>query len=308
MSLDSSLPSPAPRTLLTEAPSVTYRDPYDYHPPKGDALSLILASPHSGRAYPPAFQSQLDVPLIDLRRTEDAFMDELIAPGRALGAGLLTARYARGFVDLNRDPLELDRRMFAGKPPRACGLPGPRVEAGLGCIPRIGARGADIYRSLLDPDEVEARLTDIHEAYHGCLSSELKRLRALHGAVWLIDCHSMPSRQPGKRPLSDIVIGDRYGASCSPRLVGLIERRFRKLGYSVSRNAPYAGGYTTLRYGRPGQAVHAVQIEIRRDLYMDETRVEPGTGFSRMQGDLAAVMADIVGHVRHMTRAHGAPA
>lgn len=298
MSLVSPLNPATSQDAPVEMPSLAYRDPFAYHAPSGDGLALILASPHSGTCYPASFQAVLNVPLIDLRRIEDAFMDQLIAPGRTLGAGLMAARYARGFIDLNRDPLELDRRMFRGKPPRACSLPGPRVEAGLGCIPRVGARGINIYQGLLEPDEVEARLSDIHEAYHEKLASELNRLCTLHGSAFLVDCHSMPSRQPGRRPLSDIVLGDRYGASCSPRLASLIERRFRKLGYSVTRNAPYAGGYTTLRYGRPGRGIHAVQIEIRRDLYMDEASVEPGAGFNRVRDDLAVVFADIAGFVR----------
>lgn len=292
MSLAAPYPVPASRQP-SGSKTLSYAAPFDYKPPSAPGLPLIFASPHSGQHYPDAMREQLCVPLIDLQRTEDAFMDELIAPGREAGAGIMTARYARGFVDLNRDPLELDRRMFDGPPPRRCGLPGPRVEAGLGCIPRVGARGHAIYRARLDPAEGEARLRDVHDAYHLRLSEELKRLRAACGVSFLIDCHSMPSRQPGRRPLADIVLGDRFGSSCSAKLTGLVEARFRKMGYSVARNAPYAGGYTTLRYGRPRRGIHALQIEIRRDLYMDELRVLRGDAFPRMASHMGELVAEI---------------
>lgn len=285
-----------------ENATFSYAAPFDFQAPSAPDLPLIFASPHSGQHYPDTMREALCVPLIDLQRTEDAFVDDLIAPAREAGAGLILARYARGFVDLNRDPLELDRRMFDGPPPRQCGLPGPRVEAGLGCIPRVGARGHTIYRGRLDPAEGEARLRDVHDAYHAHLSTTLKALRESHGVSFLIDCHSMPSRQPGRRPLADIVLGDRFGSSCSPKLTGLVESKFRKLGYSVARNAPYAGGYTTLRYGRPRRSVHALQIEIRRDLYMDETRVLRHDTFPRMANHMGQLIAEISAFVARQAR------
>lgn len=297
MSVAAPLPSSSNLAEPVSSP-IVYGAPFSYVPPQDDRLPLIFASPHSGQHYPEVLRTALGVPLIDLQRTEDAFVDELFSGVTGKGAGLLTARYARAFIDLNRDPLELDPRMFEGPPPRRCGLPGPRVEAGLGCIPRVGARGHTIYRTRLDPIEVEARLRDVHDAYHRHLSAELSRLHDLHGVAWLIDCHSMPSRQPSRRPLAEIVLGDRFGSSCCGRLTSLIEKRFRKLGYTVARNAPYAGGYTTLRYGRPQRDLHAIQIEIRRDLYMDELRVQRDSGFSQLAHDVGEVISDLVAHVR----------
>ncbi|MCI4644819.1 MAG: N-formylglutamate amidohydrolase [Hyphomonadaceae bacterium] len=301
MSLAAPIPS-TPRISEPVSTPVTYGAPYTYLPPREDGLPLIFASPHSGQYYPDTMRDALCVPLIDLQRTEDAYVDDLFAAAAGRGAGFLTARYARAFVDLNRDPLELDKRMFDGPPPRRCGMPGPRVEAGLGCIPRVGARGHTIYRTRLAPEEGEARLRDVHDRYHRHLSAELSRLHALHGMAYLIDCHSMPSRQPSRRPLAEIVLGDRFGSSCCGRLTSLIEKRFRRLGYTVARNAPYAGGYTTLRYGRPQRGLHAIQIEIRRDLYMDELRVQRAAGFSQLAHDVSEVVADLVAHVTRQAR------
>lgn len=274
-------------------PDRHYPDPFNYTAPADDGPPLILASPHSGRVYPSRMRAALCVPLIDVQRTEDAFIDQLVERTAADGAGVLTARYARAFVDLNRDPHELDPRMFRDKPPRRFGQPGPRVQAGLGCLPRVGARGTPIYACRMSSEEGERRLADVHDTYHAHLNGELERLRQSHGAVFLVDVHSMPSRQPGRRRLAEIVLGDRFGSSCTSRLTGLVERRFRRLGLTVARNAPYAGGYTTLRYGRPALGLHALQIEIRRDLYLDEANVEKTEGFSGLARILSLVIADI---------------
>jgi N-formylglutamate amidohydrolase len=173
-------------------------------------------------------------------------------------------------------------------------MPTARVEAGLGCLPRVAARGEAIYARRLTRSEGEARLSGIHDIYHQCLATELGSLKERHGRAFLIDCHSMPSVQPGRRNLADIVLGDRFGSSCDPRLTGRIERAFRANGFSVARNAPYAGGYTTRRYGRPKRDFHAVQIEINRGLYMDEQAVETSAGFAQMQQVLSAIVVEIL--------------
>ncbi len=251
---------------------------------------VVFASPHSGLLYPPDLQAQLQVPIIDLRRTEDAFVDELFACAPAQGAVLISANYARTYVDLNRDARELDASMFADGVPRTCGLPSARVEAGLGCLPRVGASGREIYGEKLSRAEGARRLDHIHDGYHAVLGAELERLKLDWSDIVLIDCHSMPSVQPGRSGLPDIVLGDRFGSSCDGALTGVVERRFRHHGLSVSRNAPYAGGYTTRRYGRPRSGVHALQIELNRDLYMHEVSVEKSASF----GALSAVLSDVI--------------
>ena len=262
--------SPAlPLDTPADAGSALAEAPFDVTPAMAPAAPVLFASPHSGSHYPASMQEALCVPLIDVRRTEDAFIDELFAGAPALGASLVAARYGRSVVDLNRDPHELDAAMFHDGPPRPCALPTARVEAGLGCLPRVGARGEAIYGRLLSRAEGEERLVHIHDAYHLHLTAELDTLRRAHGQALLIDCHSMPSLQPGRRTLTDIVLGDRFGSSADPRLMARIERSFRAQGFTVARNAPYAGGYTTRRYGRPRRGIHALQVEINRGLYMD---------------------------------------
>lgn len=261
---------------------------------------VLFASPHSGAHYPQTMQDGLRVPLMDLRRTEDAFVHLLFDGVPRVGGNLLYANYARGYVDLNRSARELDPDMFHDGAPRTAAVPSPQVEAGLGCLPRIAARGEPIYAAPLSREEGEYRLSQVHDAYHGYIRQTLDRFVENCKIAILIDCHSMPSRQPGRRKLADIVLGDRFGSSCDNRLTSVAERAFRKLGYSVARNAPYAGGYTTRCYGRPKRGVHALQIEINRGLYMDESSVTTTERFFQVQQDMADVSDVLVDFARRL--------
>ncbi|MEL7032267.1 MAG: N-formylglutamate amidohydrolase [Pseudomonadota bacterium] len=255
---------------------------------------VVFASPHSGTIYPDSMRQLLCVPLSDLQRTEDAFVDEFYRPAIQHGAILLSANYARGFVDLNRDARELDASMFHDGLPRTAGMPSARVKAGLGCLPRVGASGRDIYAAPMSKQDGQFRLDAIYDQYHQALQSQIEQLKTEWSDIVIIDCHSMPSRQPGKSSMPDIVLGDRFGSSCSSTLTSIVERRFRREGLSVTRNAPYAGGYTTRRYGRPRRGIHVLQIEINRGLYMNEMKVEKSAGFERLSTQISGLIEDII--------------
>ncbi|MEL7040074.1 MAG: N-formylglutamate amidohydrolase [Pseudomonadota bacterium] len=278
----------------TPAAQARALDAFTIRRPEALVAPVVFASPHSGQVYPSAMTERLSVPLRDLQRTEDAFVDELYVSAVDQGAILMDATYARGFVDLNRDARELDATMFYDGLPRAAGMPSARVKAGLGCLPRVGASGRNIYAGQISRQEGHFRLTTVHDRYHAALQAEVDALKRNWSDVYIIDCHSMPSRQPGRAGMPDIVLGDRFGSSCSARLTSLAERRFRLEGLSVTRNAPYAGGYTTRRYGRPRRGVHVLQIEINRALYMNEIEVQKTSGFAIMQSQISRFIADIV--------------
>ncbi|WP_439533261.1 N-formylglutamate amidohydrolase [Polymorphobacter sp.] len=250
---------------------------------------LVIASPHSGRYYPAAFLASAHLPLPQLRRAEDVLVDQLLAG--ISGVPVLCARYGRAFLDLNRAADELDPRMFEGP----LGVPArnsDRVEAGLGVVPRVVGLGLDIYRNKLPAAEAARRIAALHMPWHDRLATQLARAREQHGYAILLDCHSMP-RPAGIMP-PQIVIGDRQGRSASPALVTLIERHFAGAGWRVARNNPYAGGYTTVHHGQPAVAVHCIQIEVDRTLYMDSGRLVPGPGFDRMARHFQALVQVIL--------------
>ena len=250
---------------------------------------LVMASPHSGRDYPPAFLAASRLSLAQLRRAEDPFVDALLDDIH--GIPVMRARHGRAFLDLNRAEDELDPAMFDGPPPFAPRST-DRVTAGLGVLPRVAAQGMDIYRRRLSPDEARLRLAALHRPWHARITELLARAQARHGHAILIDCHSMP--QPAGVLPPQIVLGDRHGSSASAALVGLIERHFRAAGWRVGRNIPYAGGHTTEFHGAPLAGVHAVQIEIDRGLYMDTQRLTRHSGFAAVASQMAELARLIV--------------
>jgi N-formylglutamate amidohydrolase len=247
--------------------------------PLSQTAPVVVASPHSGSLYPASFLAQAAVPLAALRRAEDAFVDELFAVAPALGIPLLAARFPRSYVDANREPYELDPAMFEGPLPRPLNHRSSRVAAGLGMIPRVAASGEPIYRARVSSEEIEFRLASCWRPYHTALSSLVEHTYQRFGGALLVDAHSMPSSASGlgvreRDHRVDIVLGDNHGEACGPGLVDWVDRWLAERGLRVQRNQPYAGGYTTQRYGRPGLGRHALQIEINRALYMDELRHE----------------------------------
>ena len=259
-------------------PTASDHEALDYRPPERQTAPVVVASPHSGSVYPARFLAQTAVSLAALRRAEDAFVDELFAAAPALGMPFLAARFPRSFVDANREPYELDPGMFEGPLPRPLNHRTTRVAAGLGMIPRVAASGEAIYRGRVPSEEIEHRLETCWRPYHtALLDAWSSRPTGSSARRSLIDAHSMPSSASGVGPRErdhrvDIVLGDNHGESCAPDLVDSAERWFADHGLKVQRNQPYAGGFTTQRYGRPGLNRHALQIEINRSLYMDEGR------------------------------------
>ena len=260
--------------------------------PTLQAAPLVFASPHSGRRYDAAFlaASRLDPPT--LRRSEDCFVDELFAAAPAHGAPLLAATFPRAFCDANREPWELDPAMFADPLPAWVNTGSARVLAGLGTIARVVASGEAIYRDKLRFAEAEARVRACWVPFHATLQALIETTRARFGRCLLIDCHSMPTAQPGAPRCggADVVLGDAHGTACAPRSIRLVQETLEGLGYRVRRNEPYAGGYITRHYGRPREGIEALQIELCRSLYMDEARLLPLPGFAAVQRDMTTLI------------------
>ncbi|NBB51963.1 N-formylglutamate amidohydrolase [Rhizobium sp. CRIBSB] len=255
-------------------------------PASGPPGPFVFASPHSGRLYPPDMGAR---PLDErsLRSAEDAMVDRLVASGPERGAPLIAGLIGRGYVDLNRAADELDARLIGGVAGTGAS---PRAMAGYGVIPRLSGDGQPLYDRRLTATEVARRVARVHEPYHRALAQLMQAARERHGRAVLVDWHSMPST--GKGPAGpDVVIGDRHGSSCDPALTRRLRAGFEALGWRVALNHPYAGGYSTRLWARRSDGFEAVQIELSRALYLDDTTLEPSAGWSRCEKGVARVIA-----------------
>jgi N-formylglutamate amidohydrolase len=269
--------------------------PFEVLEPTTLSGPVVCNSPHSGRSYPTAFLAQTRLDLALLRRSEDTFVDELFAEAVRLGVPMMRAHFPRSFLDVNREPYELDPRMFEGRLPAFANTRSLRVAGGLGTIARVVGDAREIYDRRLPVDEALARIELYYKPYHRELRRLVVRAQESFGLAVLLDCHSMPSSASGRdeRPRADIVLGDRYGTSCATLVTDVIEESLRDLGYSVLRNKPYAGGFITEHYGDPAAGLHAAQIEINRSLYMDEREYRRIARFEYVRADLGRTIAKL---------------
>ena len=281
---------------MEQAQEFPGKPPFEVIAPLAQRLPLVLNSPHSGCCYPDAFLAASRLDQMAIRRSEDFYVDELVAEGARLGCPLLKANFPRAWLDVNREPYELDPKMFEGNLPTYANVRSVRVAGGLGTVARIVSESEEIYAGPLDVQEVLARIDAVYKPYHRALRELVLETRAAFGVAVLIDCHSMPSTVRGMqgRARPDIVLGDRYGTSCSTGLTDIAAGTLTGLGYSVGRNKPYAGGFITEHYGQPARGLHAMQIEFNRNLYMDERTLERTARFERLKTDLARLVARLI--------------
>jgi N-formylglutamate amidohydrolase len=270
--------------------------PFTVARPEELAVPLVFNSPHSGRIYPSTFLAASKLDPHTLRRSEDAFVEELFGFVTDLGAPLLHAHFPRAYLDVNREPYELDPILFRDGLPHYANTQSVRVVGGLGTIARIVSESDEIYREPLAVEAALERINRLYSPYHETLAALLLEAKREFGLAVLIDCHSMPSSPIADRGASrpDFVLGDRFGTSCNGELTRLAASKLEALGYAVALNKPYAGGYITEHYGRPHKAQHVLQIEINRALYMDETSFEKSAGFERLRAGLETMVRALV--------------
>ncbi len=257
---------------------------------------FVFNSPHSGRCYPTSFLNASDLDMIAIRKSEDFLVEQLFDGVVENGVPLLKANYARAFLDVNREPYELDQKMFSGKLPAFANTRSLRVAGGLGTVARIVSEQREIYHSKLDVDEVLGRINNIYKPYHDALRELLRETHMKFGFAILIDCHSMPSARDHNKHdrRGDFIIGDRFGSSAASEIVDQATQILRDMGYQVAVNKPYAGGFITQHYGRPDGGLHALQIEINRGLYMNEETLQPSDNFENLRDDLLEFSRQLV--------------
>ncbi|WP_375464475.1 N-formylglutamate amidohydrolase [uncultured Methylobacterium sp.] len=282
-------PLPDPTDAFGFAPAFAVDEPARH------VLPFVFNTGHSGSAYPPAFLKASRLDGLSLRRSEDAHVDRLFAHVVELGAPLLRCNFPRAYLDVNREPYELDPRMFEGRLPAFANTRSMRVAGGLGTVPRVVADGQEIYAGRMPVEEAVARIDGLYKPYHRALRGLILRTARDFGHCILIDCHSMPSSSLGRDSdaRADFVLGDRFGTACEAGLIDAFEGAFRARGYKVVRNKPYAGGFITEHYGEPNIGRHALQIEINRALYMNEASLAITPGFFGLVDALRAVIVQV---------------
>jgi N-formylglutamate amidohydrolase len=245
------------------------------HSPRSP-LPVLLSIPHSGREYDPATLANSVQGVAALHALEDPLVDRLAWRAISAGFGSVIQPVPRALIDCNRDEDELDPAAIEGIGP----IPvGPRARHGLGLVPSRTHRHGALWRRPIDRAELTRRIEQIYRPYHQTLATGLENLQTRHGEALLLDCHSMPPRRHGQ---ANVVIGDRHGSSAASWISAEAARIVRATGLTVALNDPYAGGSIVVRHGRPGEGVHALQLEIDRGLYLNRDGRTAGRGFDRI--------------------------
>ena len=281
---------------MTPAGDFAETPPFGVRRAAQQRVPFVFNSPHSGSRYPARFLAMSKLDAVAIRRSEDCYVDELFAGAVTLGAPMLAANFPRAYLDANREPWELDPRMFADALPAHVNARSARVAGGLGTVPKVVGEGQDIYSGRLRLAEALGRVETIYRPYHMALKQLVTQAHRHFGHAVLIDCHSMPASirlgDTGMKP--DFIVGDRFGVACAPALSEAAIAILAGMGYSVAHNKPYAGGFITEHYGRPPRGLHALQIEVNRGLYMDERTLQKTRGFAALATDLTRFAADIM--------------
>ena len=269
--------------------------------PDAPTSPVVFDSPHSGTEYPEDFG--FAAPKHIVRLGEDTFVHELFATAPAHGAVLLEALFPRTYIDPNRTVTDMDPELLAEPWPGEL-APGVKTEAGIGLIWRIAQPGVPMYDRKLTVAEVEARIEDYHHPYQQALIEAVNRMQERFGAVWHVNCHSMPAvsderspEGPGRqRP--DFCIGDRDGTTCNGEFTELVVETLRGLGYETTVNDPYKGVELIRMIGDPAKKRQSLQIEINRGLHIEEATKEKTSGFAGLQADLDKLAAAICDYAR----------
>lgn len=265
---------------------------YEVWNPKTQKLPIVLSSPHSGDQYPTEFLEKTRLDCLEIRRSEDAFVHQIFRTSSELGVPMIRAVFPRVYLDVNREPFELDPGMFREPLPSFVPAATKRAMFGYGTIARLVGEGRDVYRGKLTFSEIQDRINRLYFPFHARLEELIRSTLRRFGICILLDAHSMPKPQD-EDDAPDIVLGDGFGSTCMGLLTASAERIFSELDYRVVCNHPYAGGFIIRHYGNPAQAVHALQIEIRRSLYMDEATLTPLPAFATLAENLRSLIREI---------------
>jgi len=271
------------------------------HDPLSSPIPLVLDSPHSGTEYPTDFDYLPSRAIV--RQAEDTHVAELYAVAPEFGATLVEALFPRAYIDPNRHVADIDPQLLMDAWPGAV-TPSRKTELWIGLVWRLAHGGAPMYARKLAVAQVQRRIADYYEPYQRNVAAALDERHRTFGAVWHINCHSMPavgdvmSDDPG-RARADFVLGDRDGSTCEPEFTAFIAATLTEMGYAVAINDPYKGVELVRRHGRPLERRHSLQIEVNRKLYMDEATLEKNRDFVLLQANLRRLLQAASAFVVH---------
>lgn len=256
---------------------------------------LVVSVPHAGHCFPPEFLTLTSLKPEQLRSNEDLFVDEIVSPLGANGIPSIYMNLSRAFIDVNRDKIELDAKMFYDYPQDKITIENNRCRFGLGLIHRIDADNNLIYKSFLSYNEIQDRIKYVYDVYHKRLSQLIGKCLKKFGFCVVLDCHSMPSKICTiipDNPRIDFCIGDLFSQSCPPQYTDFLLQKLTKKGYMVTTNIPYSGAYTTFNYCQPRKKVYTLQLEINRGIYANEKDMTKNDNFQRVSLDTSASILD----------------
>jgi len=273
---------------------------YRRHDPTAAPLPLVLDSPHSGTNYPADFDHLPSRAIV--RRAEDTHVETLFGRAPDAGATLVEALFPRAYIDPNRHLSDMDPAVLEEPWPGPVALT-RKTELGIGLVWRLAQGGVPMYARPLSVADVERRIALYYEPYHAAVTAALDERHRRFGAVWHLNCHSMPavgdvmSDDPG-RERAEFVLGDRDGTTCEPEFTAFVGATLSAMGYEVAVNDPYKGVELVRKHGRPAERRHSLQIEINRRLYMDDVSLARTAGFGALQADLVRLIEALADYVR----------